>query len=182
MLMPQRKIKVIAAGFVFICWNTPSHAIDSSSFEVGTGNKTQLFRLGAQYNWDRQWFQSNGTHVAAYWDFTLAYWRGNRFRGISDNTQNIADIGVSPVFRLQRDDKTGWYGEAGIGAHLLSANYDNNDRKLSTNFQFGSHLGVGYVFRNKWDIGLKVQHFSNGGIRAPNNGVNFAVLRVGYQY
>jgi len=97
-------------------------------------------------------------------------------------TQNIGDIGITPVLRWQSDDKHGLYAEAGIGAHLLSEVYNNNGRAFSTSFQFGDHIGVGYVFNNKLDIALKVQHFSNGGIKHPNSGVNFAVLKAGYPF
>ena len=58
--------------------------------------------------------------------------------------------------------------------------YNNNGRRFSTAFQFGDHLGVGYVFNNGLDVGLKVQHFSNGAIKRPNSGANVAVVRVAY--
>jgi hypothetical protein len=38
------------------------------------------------------------------------------------------------------------------------------------------------VFSNGLDVGLKLQHFSNGGIKKPNSGANFAVLRVAYPF
>jgi lipid A 3-O-deacylase len=174
--------RAVAAGCVFLGLQSSSHAVDSASLEFGTGNKTQMVRFGAQWKWDRQWWQSNGTHIGGYWDLTLSQWRGNRFQNVPGNTQNITDLGFTPVFRFQRDSLKGPYLEAGIGAHYLSGLYDNNGRRLSTNFQFGDHLGVGYVFPNNLDLGLKFQHFSNGGIKSPNNGVNFAVVRISYPF
>ncbi|MFZ6816534.1 acyloxyacyl hydrolase, partial [Undibacterium sp. Rencai35W] len=41
---------------------------------------------------------------------------------------------------------------------MLSDIYDNNGRKFSTNFQFGDHIGVGYVLANGWDLAVKIQH------------------------
>jgi lipid A 3-O-deacylase len=35
---------------------------------------------------------------------------------------------------------------------------------------------------NNLDLGLKLQHFSNGGIKDPNDGVNFAVVRISYPF
>lgn len=159
---------------------SPSYAvdIDSASVEFATGNKTKMVRLGLQSDWDNKWLVSGGTHVSGYWDLTLAQWRGNRYANISGAHQDITDIGFTPVFRFEREDKKGFYAEAGIGIHLLSQNYNNNGRRLSTHFQFGDHIGLGYVFANKFDVGLKFQHFSNGSIKKPNNGVNFAVLSV----
>jgi hypothetical protein len=167
---------------MLIVIQSSAHAVDSTSFEFATGNKTKMARVGLQWKWERQWFRSNGTHLGGYWDLTLAQWRGDRFEDVEGRTQNITDIGITPVFRFQRDDLKGPYVEAGIGAHYLSEHYNNNGRQLSTNFQFGDHLGIGYVFRNNLDVGLKFQHFSNGGIKEPNNGVNFAVVRVSYPF
>jgi hypothetical protein len=170
---------VLLAGLSVV--GVSSHAADSASVEFGTGNKSQIIRFGAQWNWEKQWFNSNGTHVGGYWDATLSQFRENRYQG-TDTTKNIVDIGITPVFRLENDSRKGLYGEAGIGAHYMSSIYDNNHRSFSTNFQFGDHIGVGYVTDGGWDIALKIQHFSNGGIKHPNPGANFAVLKAGYKF
>lgn len=162
--------------------HSASYAIDSASFEFGTGNKTQMVRAGMQWKWENRWWQSNGTHIGGYWDLSLAQWRGTRAQNIPGNIQNITAFGITPVFRFQNDTLKGMYAEAGIGANYLSDLYNNNDSKLSTRFEFGDHIGVGYVFRNNVDLGLRLQHFSNGGIKHPNSGVNFAVVRLGYQF
>lgn len=169
-------LKVFFASIAIISIQSNSYAADSVSFEAATGNKTQMVRLGAQWDWNDKWWQSNNTHIGGYWDLTLAQWRGTQYQNRPDATQNITDIGITPVFRFKRDSKTGPYAEAGIGAHLMSQVYDNNGRIFSTAFQFGDHIGIGYVFSNNLDIGLKIQHFSNGSIKQPNPGVNFAVL------
>ena len=174
-------LRTATALSLFTSIHIPSFSADSTSLEFATGNKTQILRVGAQWKWDRKWWQSNGTHLGGYWDATLAQWRGTRYQN-TDATQNITDIGLTPVFRFQSDTLKGWYGEAGIGAHLLSKLYDNNGRRLSTAFEFGDHIGIGYVFANSLDLGVKYQHFSNGGIKEPNNGVNFTVVRASYSF
>lgn len=161
---------------------TTCFAVDSASLEFGTGDKTKMVRLGVQWKWDKQWWRSNGMHIGGYWDLTFSQWHGNQFRNVPGNTQNLSTIGITPVFRLQSDTLKGFYAEAGIGAHLLSELYDNNDQQLSTKFQFGDHIGVGYIFQNNADISLKIQHFSNGSIKKPNDGVNFAIVRVSYPF
>ncbi len=152
------------------------------SMEFGGGNRTQLVRVGLQWEWEQQWWQSNGTHIGGYWDLTLSHWRAQRYRGIHGNNQNIAVLGLTPTFRFQNDSLKGFYVEGGIGAHLLSKLYDNNNRRLSTAFQFTDHLGLGYVFQNNMDIGIKVQHISNASIKSPNDGVDFAVIRLGVRF
>ncbi|MFZ6775118.1 acyloxyacyl hydrolase, partial [Undibacterium sp. SXout7W] len=60
--------------------------------------------------------------------------------------------------------------------------YNNNGRQFSTNFQFGDHIGVGYVLNNGWDLSFKIQHYSNGGVKHPNPGGNFAVIKAGMAF
>lgn len=154
-------------------------AADSASLEIGSGRKVQMVRVAAQSRWEKtRWFQSNGTHLGGYWDLSLAQWRGSAHQEIKGRHTYITEIGLTPVFRLQADDLKGWYAEGGIGIHLLSKLYDNNSDYLSTRFQFGDHIGGGYVFNNGWEAGLQLQHFSNGGIKRPNSGVNFLVFKV----
>ena len=156
--------------------------VDSASFEFGTGSKVRMGRLAVQKNWDAQWFASNGRHLSGYWDLSAAYWRGTAYRNVDGQHQNLAVVGITPVFRYQRDDKLGWYAEGGVGANLFSELYNNSDNRLSTAFQFGDHIGIGYVTANKWDLGLKLQHYSNASIKRPNSGVNFVVASARYQF
>ena len=50
--------------------------------------------------------------------------------------------------------------------------------------QFQSHLAVGHVLgeRGEHDLGLRIEHFSNAGIREPNPGMNFGSLRYTYRF
>lgn len=175
----SRKLVLAAA---FVCMQPQAFAFDTASLELGSGTSTKLVRLGLQSKWETKWWQSNGTHVSGYWDATLAHWRGDRFQGVRGRSQSITAIGLTPVFRLQRDSGKGLYAEAGIGLHLLSDLYDNAGKQLSTRLQFGDHLAVGYVFQNELDLKLKLQHFSNGGFKKPNDGVNFAVFSASYKF
>ncbi|HZW13858.1 MAG TPA: acyloxyacyl hydrolase [Noviherbaspirillum sp.] len=155
-----------------------ANAADSLSLEIGSGNKTQKASFGVQWNWSKRWWDSNGTHIGGYWDLNIAYWHGNRFQDISNRSQNIGEAGITPVFRFQSNMLKGPYVEIGVGVHVLSDRYDNNGRQLSTKFQFGDHLGIGYVFENKWELGVKLQHFSNASMKQPNDGVNFAIIKL----
>ncbi|KAF4000009.1 acyloxyacyl hydrolase [Glaciimonas immobilis] len=163
-----------------------AHAIDytpdSASLEVGTGNKSQFVRAATQWDWGTKWWQSNGTHIGGYWDLSLTEFRENQYLNFPGQQKKITDIGFTPVFRFQKDDKKGAYAEAGIGVHVMSHLYDNNSRRFSTAFEFGDHIGAGFVFSNGVDLGLRLQHFSNGGIKKPNSGANFAIVRVGYHF
>ncbi len=158
--------------------------VNSAYVEYGSGPKVQMVRLGATQDFkpDWSWFNSNGTHLTGYWDASVGFWEARQWDNVPDAKKHFGDIGFTPVFRFENTNKKGFYVEGGIGAHVLSRLYDNNRKHLSTAFQFGDHIGVGYVFDNKWEVALKAQHYSNGGIKEPNSGVNFVVMKVAYRY
>ena len=174
--------KRIIAGFTLILAHAHVLAIDSVAIEMGVGDRVQIAHLGVQWDWGARWFQSNGAHLGGYWDLSLSQWRGTSYRGIKGDTQQITSIGLTPVFRIQRDNKKGAYLEGGVGMNLLSDLYDNNNHHLSTRFQFGPNLGIGYVFDNKVDIGLRYQHYSNASIKQPNDGVDVIAVRTRYAF
>ena len=180
--MKKFSLRLVVGALALLTLETACYAVDSTSIEVGGGEKVQLLRLGTQWDWKNiSWWQSNGTHIGGYWDLSIANWRENSYNG-TDTKRNFIDIGFTPVFRFQRDDKKGFYAEAGVGVNLFSELYNNNGKELSTAFQFGDHIGTGYVFANGIDLGIKLQHFSNGGIKEPNGGQNFAVVKLAYHF
>lgn len=155
---------------------------DSVALEGGGGEHVQVVRLSAQKDWNQNWLPTHGYHLSGYWDANVAYWRANRWEDVADRRKNLGVIGVTPVFRWEADDKLGFYGEAGIGVSVFSSVYRNTHRQLSTAFEFADHIGVGYVFSNKLDLGVRLQHYSNGGIKHPNGGVNLALVRAAYHF
>lgn len=174
--------RLLATGF-FLAMAPSAFAFDSASYEQGYGDNTQLFRVGVQWQWPQQWWSSDGKHLGAYWDLTLSQWRWSHIRNAIDTRATLHDIGITPVLRWQADGKKGFYAEAGIGAHLFSSDYEEGlDQRFSTRFQFGDHVGIGYVLQNGLDLSLKLQHFSNGGIQQPNPGVLFGILKLGYTF
>lgn len=176
----SRLQQALAAGLLLVTSLSTAQAVDGVSVEFGSGNEVRMARIAAQWQWERQWLPTAGRHVGGYWDLSVARWQGNQFRNQPGENQDITSIGLTPVFRWQRHSRTGLYVEGGIGVHYLSALYDNNDHQLSTRWQFGDHLGIGYLFQNQLDLSLKVQHFSNGSFRQPNDGVNLVILRLSY--
>lgn len=178
--LPSRNALVLA--LILAGAHTASHAVDSVALELADGNKVNAARISLQWDWQQKWWQSNGSHIGAYWDAGLAQWRGTRYQDVSGARQHLLDLNLTPVFRFQRDDRKGAYAEGGIGLHYLSKLYDNNGHQLSTRLEFGSHIGAGYVFANNLDLGIKLQHFSNGGVKKPNDGVNFIGVRAAYRF
>jgi lipid A 3-O-deacylase len=178
-----RKIALAAALALGAISNT--HALDSVSVEAGEGNEdTDLWRLGLQWNWQRRWLTARSWTLGAYWDLQAGRWSGPLQPGQS--RQDVWDIGITPVFRLERAARTAAvpYVEAAVGFHLLSDLRVNFRRNFSTRFQFGDHLGAGVRFGpdQRYDASVRFQHLSNGGLARPNPGINFLQLRLAYRF
>lgn len=182
-MIPRSSFLSTVLSAAFLCGIVRSAcAVDAASFEFAGADKVQSARFAAQWNWQSQWRPLNGTKLVGYWDLSLAEWRGTRFRNTPGRHQYLTDLGITPVLRLSGETGTGSYFEAGVGAHLLSEKYNNNGHRFSTNFQFGTHVGVGYVFQNRLDLGINFRHLSNAGIMQPNSGQNFAGARIAYTF
>jgi len=172
----------ILAGLLALA-SGPASAIDGVALELGHGDgtDTNMGRGAIQWDWGKRWFEGQSWHLGGYWDLGLGYWR--RDGVLPGQNDEITEIGLTPVFRLQQNDLTGPYAELGIGFHLLSKT-SLGDKRFSTMFQFGDHLGVGYRFGTKgaFDLSYRYQHLSNASIKRPNNGINFNQIRVQYHF
>ena len=156
-------------------------AVDGVAVELGNGDGADMGRIALQWDWNKRWLETGNWHVGGYWDLGMGYWKNSDVA--AGQNDEIVEIGLTPVFRFQQNDLKGLYGELGIGAHFLSKT-SLGDKKFSTSFQFGDHLGVGYRFGAKgaFDLSYRYQHLSNGSIKRPNNGINFNQVRLQYHF
>jgi opacity protein-like surface antigen len=161
-------------------------AVDGVSLQWGpgagasSGASTNMTRVALQWDWNQRWFQGKNWHVGGFWDVGAGYWRRDALPG---QNKDLFEIGLTPVFRLQQNDLRGAYVEAGVGAHLLSQT-SLGGKRYTTQFQFGSRLGVGYRFgaRHAIDLGYGYQHLSNADIKRPNDGADFHEIRLQYHF
>lgn len=155
--------------------------LDGIGLDLGRGNdSTEVVRIHAKSNWDKKWFTGGAWHLAGYWEASLGGWQGG-----GEGGKDIWDIGITPVFRIQPNGgQSGLYLEGAVGAHLLSATRINNQRHFGSSLNFGDHVGFGVTFGGKgeYDLGYRFQHLSNAGIKKPNDGIEFHLLRFTYRY
>lgn len=166
---------------------TGNNWIDAISLTYGEDNESQevkLYRLGLQNKWDHTWQNGGAWYVGGYWDAELAYLESD----ISDSDNDeLYDLGLTPVFRMQRDASLSKgitpYAEAGIGPHLISET-SLGSKRFSTAFQLGGLVGFGLGFGEKgqYEISYRFQHLSNVEIKKPNDGLNLHLLRLGYSF
>jgi len=106
-------------------------------------------------------------------------WRVPDFGG----TTRRLDVSVTPVWRSETafGGAAKGYVEAGLGVYLLSHTINNDNNRLPSSLEFGSHLGVGLQLDPRLSVGLAVQHISNAGIKQPNGGINLYMLTASYR-
>lgn len=177
----MKKLASLSLACVLSSGLSVAHAVDGFGIQAGHGDdSTDLLRVNAKWNWDRKWPVGDGWHLTGYWEAALGRWEG---KGVGAKT--LAEAAVTPVFRLSRADrKSGPYVEAGIGAHLTSAQRINRHREFGGHFNFGTHVGFGVLFGDdgRYDLGYRFQHVSNAGISSPNDGINFHQVSLRYNY
>lgn len=168
--------KTLAATALVLMAVQPARAVDGISTELGFNHDVRMWRAGLQWKWERRWWRGARWELGGYWDLSAGGWRTGQ--------DTVYDLGLTPVFRLEASEPGSPYFEAAIGFHLLSDLRITDDRIFSTRFQFGDHIGVGRRFgpRARYDISLRLQHLSNGGIRKPNPGIDFLQLRLQYHF
>lgn len=84
-----------------------------------------------------------------------------------------------PMFRWWASES--FYIEAGIGATVLTRTRFA-DKNIGSAFQFGDHIGAGFLITPNNRIGLRLSHFSNAGIKRPNPGLDTLQLTYTYQF
>jgi len=183
-------IKNLAATVSFfalcsVCAN-PCYAADAASFasdgvslEIGkgVGESAEMWRIGVTRNWKRKWLETGNWHLGGYWETQVGQWSG-------PNKRTVSELGLTPVLRFQQTklSPVSPYVEAAIGFHVITPTTFSGDRHFGGSFQFGDHIGAGARFgeKGRYDLGLRFQHLSNGGIKKPNDGINFLQARLLY--
>ncbi len=173
--------KVAIASSLSLIYITNGLKADRMIFETGGGESVNIIRAGAQWDWEEDILEFLGFSLDAYLQFDYAKWQSTK-----DSSQVGANnsIGFTPVFRfIRRTDWATIYLDTSIGIALVSST-QINDNGFGSNFQFTDSLSVGAFFGNRrqWGVGYKYNHMSNNSIKLPNNGINFHLVSISYEY
>ena len=144
-------------------------------FSIGhTSASSSTTRLGLVSEFKRAWWVSERGQLSGYWNAGYTYWNG---RKSADNHS----LSISPVWRYSfNQGLVRPYIEAGIGVALFHKTRIER-RRLGSALQFEDRLGFG-VQRGMHELGVQVVHYSNGGLKKPNAGIeNYSVhYRLNY--
>ena len=171
-------LRLCAAGALAMAASL-AHAIDwrpdGVVVEAGVGRNGNAL-IGAGLSWDWSWHHTSaGAELSARTELLLNEWRADDFGG---GHQNFTQIVLLPTLRMQLDQgRSPWFFELGVGASYMDPLYITPEKQFSTRFQFYDVLGVGYRLGADRELGLRLNHVSNAGIKNPNPGEEFVQLR-----
>lgn len=136
------------------------------------------YTIGAQHAhaWQRRFL---GASLRGYTEVTYSKWVAGE-PGVA-NSRSFNQVGIAPVLRIQHPERfPGMFLDLGIGAYLITPIYQHRDKRFGSAYNFGDQIGVGMQLGRggSYEVSVRVQHFSNGGIKQPNPGENFLQMRL----
>lgn len=157
---------------------------DQAFVQAGVAEDAQAVVFGAM--WQTEWAEPfAGGDLSVYWEASLGRWFADQADGSGSDSAWVTQVGATPVLRWTSSASSlQWFVEGGIGANFLLPIYRTNDKRFSTTFNFGDHIAVGTQFgeQGRHELALRIQHFSNAGIKHPNPGENFLQIRYAFRY
>ncbi|MAK55941.1 MAG: hypothetical protein CML17_08880 [Pusillimonas sp.] len=137
---------------------------------AGAGSHYQRYELAwvSPSLWQYQ-FSNSGSRLDLVVEAGAAFWKASGDRQRS----SVWQIGLTPFLHWTFSNNV--YLEAGVGVNRFSHTYFAN-QTLSTQFQFGSHFGVGVNLSPASRLGLRYSHYSNAAIKRPNDGLDVVQL------
>jgi lipid A 3-O-deacylase len=142
---------------------------------VATDSRTLVIGATWPWDWERRWA---GGRASGYWEVAIGRWASDAAG--KKSSAWVTQLGLTPVLRWQPGSwHEGWFVEAGVGGNVLLPIYRSREKRFSTAFNFGDHVALGLRFGegSRQEVALRLQHFSNAGIRRPNPGENFVQVR-----
>ena len=163
-----------AAAFLALFGSACALDAGAASITGAVGATSQgglTYRLGAEFAWDTSWFNSSTGRLTGYWDAGYTYWAAG------DNGSSASSVSFAPVFVYEfSGDTVKPYIEAGIGVAGFSSTHAG-EQDLGSAFNFEDRIGVGFKFGGGQKLGLRAIHYSNAGIKEPNDGIeSFSVF------
>jgi hypothetical protein len=130
------------------------------------------------WSWRRE---AAGGELTALTEGYVSYWSARDVAG----RQSFTQLGLVPLVRYRfTQGRSEWFVEGGIGISVTDRLYRTPDKQFSTRFNFVDTVGVGRSFgaQRQHELGMRVVHMSNAGIKRPNPGENFLQLRYAAKF
>lgn len=160
----------------------PDHAFVQAGV---SDDKTRIALVGVQWHWSKRWAIGSRFAASAYSEISAGRWL-TKPDGVRAAAW-VSSVSLVPVLRVMERDGDGWYFDIGVGPSYSDVLYRSSDRAFSTRFNFRNEVGIGYHWPSNTpysphDLSLRFEHYSNGGIRNPNPGIDIVSLRYTWRF
>jgi lipid A 3-O-deacylase len=167
----------LVAGLAFASSATSAEA-PSPTLHVDGGEGDGVRRIAGGISWPG-WTDipcERGCRAGVWWTVRVARWWQPHYRG---DHRDLWDLSAMPALRIgSHAAGPRVFVELGAGLHYLSDQAIGRTRGFGTSFQFGETIAAGVEFgaRHEQALAARIEHISNGGLEAPNNGITFLLL------
>jgi len=144
---------------------------------AGRTNENQtVLRFGFNQKWDARFLDSSLGYFSGYWSFGLTHWEKGMYG------KNVGSISFSPVLTYNFHTNNGLepFIELGIGVAGFSKT-KVGDQNLGSVFNFEDRIGFGARFGDH-TLGARTIHYSNAGLKKPNDGIENYSIYYSYQF
>ena len=161
-------------GVICLILSATKLSLAQDTIATAAGKASQginVLRVAWQRQWSQHWLVSDSGELSAMHALSINRW--------STGADSITAFAYSPVFIYHLHTAPLDYVKLGIGGAYLS-DTQIKGRNLSSYFQFEDQVGVGWQWR-KHDLSLVYMHYSNAGIKKPNQGIDMFLLSYAWR-
>lgn len=179
--MHTTRVPMLLAGLL-LAFDAGADLLPRGMFvQAGAGeDSARALSVGAVWPWSWQ-RQVRGGRLEGITEAYVSRW------SVKDNggRTGFTHVGVVPMLRYRFDEgRSRWFVEGGIGLTYMDRTYRTSDKQFSTRYNFADVLGAGRNFGagQRHEVSVRLTHFSNGGLKHPNPGMNLVRLRYGVMF
>lgn len=141
-----------------------------------TGQSENTFRVGARSPWEGKYFDTSVGYLSGYWDVAYTYWEKGKYG------KDVSSISLSPVLTYNFYTGSGMepFIELGVGIAAFSKT-KVGDQNLGSSVNFEDRIGIGATI-GAHTFGARAIHYSNAGLKRPNEGIESYALYYAYEF
>jgi lipid A 3-O-deacylase len=139
-------------------------------------------QLAAGFIWDWDPRKQRHALLTGQTELIASYWHA---QAVGGGDQGLWQLALVPMLRLELDrGRSPWVLELGVGISWFSRQYTTPHKSFSSTWNFYDVLGAGYRFgaSAEHEIGLRLMHVSDAGLKLPNPGEEFVLLRYARKF
>ncbi|HWK70250.1 MAG TPA: acyloxyacyl hydrolase [Burkholderiaceae bacterium] len=148
----------------------------AGAWSLRLGYNSDYRKIGLMYETPTWWSSSPGAlgRLDLGAELGVSYWDAE-----NGQPDSMWQFSATPMLRWWPTEV--FYAEIGVGVTALTRTHFA-DRDLGSAFQFGNHVGAGVLINDAHRIGVRYSHFSNAGLKEPNQGLDLLQLTYTYRF